>query len=180
MLGIYKEQISLTKEQKEAVGLLSIGSFLEYFDLTLYVHMAVLLNELFFESTDPHTASLMMAFTFCSTYVLRPVGALIFGWIGDTVGRKATVIITTFMMALSCFVMANLPTYAQIGVTASYVVTICRIMQGISSMGRSGRSTTLFNRTYSKITSTIFGSSINNGKCKSRCSMCLSYCFFIY
>ncbi|WP_425361801.1 MFS transporter [Candidatus Tisiphia endosymbiont of Mystacides longicornis] len=128
-------QTNLTKEQREAVGLLSIGTFLEYFDLMLYVHMAVLLNDLFFETTDPKTSSLMAAFAFCSTYLLRPFGALVFGWIGDNIGRKVTVIITTFMMAFSCFVMANLPTYAQIGVVASYLVTICRILQGMSSMG---------------------------------------------
>lgn len=129
------EQQSLTKEQKEAVGLLSIGTFLEYFDLMLYVHMAVLLNELFFPKTDPFTASLLAAFAFCSTYVLRPIGALIFGYIGDNIGRKATVIITTFMMAISCVIMANLPTYEQIGITAAWVITICRIIQGMSSMG---------------------------------------------
>ncbi|MCC8371802.1 MAG: MFS transporter [Rickettsia endosymbiont of Pseudomimeciton antennatum] len=128
-------QTSLTKEQKEAVGLLSIGTFLEYFDLMLYVHMAGLLNELFFEPTDPHTTSLMMAFAFCTTFVFRPIGAVIFGWLGDNIGRKFTVIITTFMMAASCLVMANLPTYAQIGVTATWIVTICRALQGISSMG---------------------------------------------
>src|SRR4029078_3416045 len=55
---------SLTREQKEAVGLLQIGTLLEYFDLMLYVHMAVLLNELFFPKTDPHTASLLTAFLF--------------------------------------------------------------------------------------------------------------------
>ncbi len=128
-------QTSLTREQKEAVGLLSIGTFLEYFDLMLYVHMAVLLNEIFFETTDSHTASLMAAFAFCSTYVFRPIGALVFGWLGDNIGRKSTVIITTFMMAVSCLVMANLPTYTQIGVAAAWIVTICRIVQGISSMG---------------------------------------------
>lgn len=97
--------------------------------------MAVLLNELFFPKTDPYTASLLAAFAFCSTYVLRPFGALIFGWIGDNIGRKATVIITTFLMSVSCVVMANLPTYAQIGLTAAWVVTGCRILQGLSSMG---------------------------------------------
>ena len=101
----------------------------------LYVHMAVLLNDLFFPKTDPHTASLLTAFAFCSTYVLRPIGALIFGWIGDHIGRKTTVIITSFMMALSCLMMANLPTYAQIGILASWIVTICRILQGMASMG---------------------------------------------
>src|SRR5579871_7035851 len=126
---------SLTKEQKRAVSLLSIGTFLEYFDLMLYVHMAVLLNELFFPKTDSRTASLLAAFTFCSSFVMRPFGALIFGWIGDHIGRKITVIITTMMMALSCVVMFVLPTYAQIGITASWGVTICRMIQGMSSMG---------------------------------------------
>ncbi|WP_375319041.1 MFS transporter [Candidatus Tisiphia endosymbiont of Oplodontha viridula] len=129
------QQTSLTREQKEAVGLLSVGTFLEYFDLMLYIHMAALLNELFFEPTDPKTNSLMSAFAFCSTFIFRPIGAVIFGWLGDNIGRKFTVIITTFMMAATCIVMANLPTYAQIGITATWIVTICRIVQGISSMG---------------------------------------------
>ena len=130
-----ENQQSLTREQKEAVGLLSIGTMLEYFDLMLYVHMAVLLNELFFPKTDPFTASLLAAFAFCSTYVLRPFAALVFGYIGDNIGRKATVIITTGIMSISCLVMANLPTYAQIGIGASWAITICRIIQGMSSMG---------------------------------------------
>jgi len=128
-------QTSLTREQKQAVGLLSIGTFLEYFDLMLYVHMAVLLNDLFFEPADPLTASLYTAFAFCSTYLLRPVGAILFGWIGDNIGRKHTVVITTAMMSVSCLIMSSLPTYAEIGVTASIVVTICRMVQGMSSMG---------------------------------------------
>ncbi|MDP3371727.1 MAG: MFS transporter [Candidatus Paracaedibacteraceae bacterium] len=126
---------SLTREQKETVGLLQIGTFLEYFDLMLYVHMAVVLNDLFFPKTDPHTAALLAAFAFCSTYVLRPIGALVFGYIGDNIGRKPTVIITTMMMAVSCIIMANLPTYAEIGIAAAWLVTACRITQGLSSMG---------------------------------------------
>ncbi|MCE2715937.1 MAG: MFS transporter [Pseudomonadota bacterium] len=125
----------LNRDQGESVALLSIGTFLEYFDLMIYIHMAVLLNELFFPKTDAHTASLLTAFAFCSTYLLRPIGALIFGYIGDHIGRKVTVVITTTMMSFSCLIMANLPTYAQIGITAAWVVTICRIIQGMSSMG---------------------------------------------
>lgn len=128
-------QTRLTREQKEAVGLLSIGTFLEYFDLMLYIHMAGILNELFFPKYDPHAAQLLSAFAFCGTYLLRPIGALIFGWIGDTIGRKVTVIITTFMMAFSCIIIASLPTYAEIGITAAVVVSICRIIQGMTSMG---------------------------------------------
>ena len=126
---------SLKREQKEAIGLLQIGTLLEYFDLMLYVHMAVLLNELFFPKTEPHTAALLTALTFCSTFVLRPFGALIFGHIGDTFGRKPTVVITTTMMAMSCVLMANLPTYAEIGISAAWIVILCRILQGFSSMG---------------------------------------------
>ena len=126
---------SLTREQKETIGLLQIGTFLEYFDLMLYIHMAVLLNELFFPKTDPQTATLLTAFAFSSTYVMRPIGALIFGWLGDNIGRRSTIIITTAMMSISCLIMANLPTYAQIGITAAWAVTLCRMFQGISSLG---------------------------------------------
>ncbi|KJV91673.1 MFS transporter [Rickettsia bellii] len=135
MLGYTKKQVSLTRNQKEAIGLLSIGTFLEYFDLMLYVHMALLLNDLFFPEADSRAATLYSAIAFCSTYVFRPIGALIFGRIGDTIGRKATVIITTFLMSLCCLIMANLKTYAEIGITATIVITVCRIAQGMSSMG---------------------------------------------
>lgn len=126
---------SLNREQKQATVLLQVGTFLEYFDLMLYIHMAVILNVLFFPKADPHTASLLGAFVFCSTFIFRPIGALIFGWIGDHIGRRSTIIITTSMMAVSCIVMANLPTYAQIGIAAAWIMTICRIAQGMSSMG---------------------------------------------
>ena len=135
MLGYEKEQRNLTRKQKEALGLLSLGTFLEYFDLMLYVHMTVLLNELFFPKINPYTTSLLAAFSFCSTFIFRPIGALIFGWLGDNIGRKSTIVITTFMMALSCVLMANVPTYQQIGLSAAILVTVCRIIQGISSMG---------------------------------------------
>jgi MFS transporter, MHS family, proline/betaine transporter len=122
-------------KKKEAIGLLSIGSFLESFDLWLYVHMAVLLNDLFFPEADPKGAALQRAFAYCSTFALRPFGTLLFGYIGDRIGRKATIVITTLMMAVACIVMAVLPTYAQIGLTASWIVILCRVLQGISALG---------------------------------------------
>lgn len=125
----------LTKELKNTFALLSLGTFLEYFDLMLYVHMAVLLNSLFYEQTDQYSVALLSAFGFSVTFVCRPIGAVMFGWIGDNFGRKPVLILTTIIMAISCFIMANLPTYAQIGFTASVVMTICRIMQSISSSG---------------------------------------------
>lgn len=125
----------LTKLNKESIGLLSIGTFLEYFDLMLYVHMAVILNELFFPQTDTNSGQLLAAFAFCSTFVFRPIGALIFGYIGDLVGRKIVIIVTTMLMATSCLVITILPPYAQIGITASWLMMLCRVIQGMSSMG---------------------------------------------
>ena len=127
----------LKVEQKEAVGLLSIGTFLEYFDIQLYVHMAVLFNEIFFPKTDSHVTALTHAFAFCSTYFFRPLGALFFGWLGDQIGRKTTVVITIFIMAVSCLIIGIMPTYAQIGITASCILTVVRIIQGMACTGES-------------------------------------------
>ena len=125
---------ALRQDQTEATILLQMGTFLEYFDLMLYVHMAVLLNELFFQKTDERTAALLYAFAFCSTYIMRPIGALLFGYIGDFIGRKTTVIITMLTMATSCIIMATLLPYSQIGITAAWLMLTCRMLQGLSSM----------------------------------------------
>ena len=125
----------LTRQQKESVFLLSIGTFLEYFDLMLYMHMAVLLNDLFFPQDDPAVAKILGAFAFASTYMFRPIGGFIIGILGDKIGRKKTVMITTFVMAGCCLTMAALPTYAEIGITATVVMILCRALQGFSSMG---------------------------------------------
>ncbi len=130
----FATQTEFSKSQKEAIVLLSIGTFLEYFDLMLYVHMAVLLNDLFFPKTDQCSVVVLSAFAFCSTYVMRPFGAVIFGIIGDNIGRKTTLIITTSMMSCTSMIIAILPTYSQIGLIATVLITICRIVQGISSM----------------------------------------------
>ena len=87
-----KNQNSLNRTQKEAICLLSIGTFLEYFDLMLYVHLAVLLNDLFFPQSDPTTKYLLSATAFSMTFILRPVGGFVIGRIGDAFGRKVTII----------------------------------------------------------------------------------------
>ena len=125
-------QEKLSKEQKEAVALLSVGTMLECFDVVLYMHMAVLLNDLFFPVSDSRIRAFIPAFSFLSTYFLRPFGALFFGYLGDTIGRKPTIILTTIVMSLCCITMAGLPTYEQIGITAPIVLTICRMLQGAS------------------------------------------------
>lgn len=125
----------LTRQHKESIVLLSVGTFLEYFDLMLYIHMAVLLNELFFPQGDPLIAQLLAAFAFCSTFLLRPIGGMLVGWIGDHIGRKSTIILTTSVMAITCIIMAIVGTYDEIGITASIIVIICRGLQGVSSLG---------------------------------------------
>ena len=128
-------QTILTKDQKEAVGILSIGTFLEQFDIMLYIHMTVLLNTLFFPHTDPSVTGLLSALTFSSTFIFIPIGAIVFGWIGDNVGRKATVVLTTLLTSLSCLAIAFLPTYDEIGIKASIIMIGCRILQSMASMG---------------------------------------------
>lgn len=125
----------ITRNQKQTIALIQIGTFLEYFDLYLYIHMAVLLNALFFPPTDLYTASLLTAFSFSSTFVLRPLGALFFGYIGDKYGRKSTIIVTTTLMAICSFLIASLPSYENIGIWASIILIACRMVQGFSSVG---------------------------------------------
>ncbi|HJD65642.1 MAG TPA: MFS transporter [Rickettsia endosymbiont of Bembidion nr. Transversale] len=101
--------------------------------MMLYVHMAVLLNKIFFSPDNPYLVKALSAFAYCSTFVFRPFGALLFGWIGDNIGRKPVIIITTIMMACTCIGMAILPSYDEIGFAATIMVTLFRAIQGISS-----------------------------------------------
>ncbi|RST71300.1 MFS transporter [Candidatus Aquarickettsia rohweri] len=126
---------NITKYQKNTIGLLSIGTFFEYFDFMLYVHMSTLLNDLFFPQTDPIVAKLLGVFALSVTFFFRPLGGVLIGKIGDVIGKKHTIIITTFIMGLSCFIMANLKTYVEIGILASFGVILCRILQSFSSLG---------------------------------------------
>jgi MHS family proline/betaine transporter-like MFS transporter len=97
--------------------------------------MAVVLNALFFPPTDPKSASLLGAFAFCSSFVFRPLGGLIFGWIGDKIGRKNTIFLITFLMGASCFGMYKLPEYSKIGIWASVFMLLLRILQGMTCLG---------------------------------------------
>ncbi len=128
---------NITRDQKDAIAILSVGTFLEFFDLKLYIHMAVILNSLFFPKTDPFSSSLLSSFAFCSSFIFSPIGAIIFGYIGDKVGRKATVFITTFLMGAACFTMYKLPEYSEIGIWASILMLACRAVQGMACLGES-------------------------------------------
>ena len=125
----------LDKSNLKIIALLSIGTFLEYFDLLLYVHLASLLNDLFFPQSNPTTAFLLSATAFAMTFILRPVGGFVIGRIGDSRGRLFTIALTTFIMAFTCLTMASIGTYQKIGITATIVIIGCRMLQGFSSLG---------------------------------------------
>jgi MFS family permease len=117
-----------------------IGTFLEYFDLMLYVHMASILNDVFFDTTSGFNEKYGAAFAFCSTFLLKPFGGFFMGYLGDKYGRKSVLIFSTSIMALCCLVIANLPPYAQIGISASITLTLCRLIQGFASIGETTSS----------------------------------------
>lgn len=123
-----------TKEIK-ILGTLSIGTFLEYFDFYLYLHFASVLNKVFFEIGDAHSTALLTSFAYVSAFAFRPIGAILFGYIGDKYGAKTVLNITFVLMGISCIGIATLPSYDNIGVFASVMLTLYRAMQGISSMG---------------------------------------------
>ncbi|WP_309131415.1 MFS transporter [Brevibacterium sp.] len=113
------------------------GSALEYYDFAVYgTAAALVLNILFFpETTAPGIAILLAMGTVGVAYVVRPLGALIMGPLGDRFGRKFVLMLTLFMMGISTFVVGYLPTYDQIGVWAPLLLVLCRIIQGLSASG---------------------------------------------
>lgn len=131
---IGEQRKSLTREQKETVGLLSIGTSLEMFDLFLYIHMAVLLDQIFFPKNDP-TSWILSNIAVCSAFVLKPIGGTILGWLGDRMGRTFVIFISTFFTGITCVAIAMMPTYQDIGILAAYAITCCRIIQGIMATG---------------------------------------------
>jgi MFS family permease len=128
-----KTQEKLTKDQIRAVTLLSIGSTLEYFDLMLYVHMGFILNDLFFPQNGFFSKAQIAVFTLWTSHALRPIGAMFFGHIGDLIGRKTAITLSATIMACCCITIAVLPTYQQIGIAAPIVLTLARMIQGVSA-----------------------------------------------
>lgn len=127
--------LGLKREEKDAIGILSIGTFLEYFDLLLYIHMITLLNNIFFAPADKANDALLASFAYCITYLVRPFGSVLIGWLGDIKGRKFTIQMTLYMTAISSITIFLLPPYEAIGVAASIIITLCRITQSLSSLG---------------------------------------------
>ncbi|TQR21417.1 MFS transporter [Psychrobacillus vulpis] len=115
------------------------GSVIEWYDFYLYgTATALVFSTLFFPNNDP-TVSVLIAFaTFGAGYAARPLGSIIFGHMGDKIGRKATLMLTLIGMGGSSFLIGLLPTYAQIGIWAPAILVILRLLQGIALGGEWG------------------------------------------
>jgi MFS family permease len=116
------------------------GTFLEWYDFLTFATLAVVFAPLFFPSSDPTTALLASLATFGVGMVVRPIGAAIFGSIGDRIGRRPVFMITITLMGFATFCVGFLPTYAQVGIWAPILLVSLRLLQGLSAGGEIGGS----------------------------------------
>ncbi|HIH2750135.1 MFS transporter [Burkholderia aenigmatica] len=121
----------------------TVGNALEYFDFTVYGFLALIIGKLFFPSFDAAGQLLLAVGTFGAGFVMRPLGGVVIGAYADRAGRKPAMVLTIFLMALGCGMIAVLPTYAEIGVAAPILIVVARSIQGFSAGGEFGASTTL-------------------------------------
>lgn len=121
-----------------------VGTALEWYDFFLYGTAASLVfNQLFFATKDPLVSTMAAFATFAVGFVARPIGALIFGRIGDKVGRRRALLITVVLIGCVTGAIGLLPTYAQIGVAAPVLLTSLRLLQGVAVGGEWGGAVTL-------------------------------------
>ncbi len=117
-----------------------IGNVIEYYDFALIGFLAVMMGKLFFPSEDPFLSLLGSFGAFAAGMIMRPLGALVFGHIGDRVGRRFALITSLIMMALPTFLIGFLPTYAQVGLIAPILLVLLRMIQGLSVGGEYASS----------------------------------------
>ena len=112
-----------------------IGNALEFFDFTLCGVFMMTLSMVFFPSTDPRIEILSGIFAFSAAFYTRPLGALLFGFLGDRYGRKKILSATVFLMGIPTFVIGVLPSYGSIGILAPIILIGCRLLQGLCTGG---------------------------------------------
>lgn len=117
-----------------------IGNVIEYYDFALIGFLAVAMGNLFFPSSDPFLSLLGSFGAFAAGMVMRPLGAIVFGHIGDRIGRRVALMSSLILMALPTFLIAFLPTYAQVGMVAPMLLVLLRMVQGLSVGGEYASS----------------------------------------
>lgn len=124
--------------RRKAVIAACIGNFIEYYDFVIYGYFATVIAGLFFPSNN-ETVSLLLTFSaFALSYLARPLGAIIFGFIGDKYGRRAPLTVAILLIAGCTTLIGLLPTYESIGIAAPIILTVARLLQGVSVGGEYG------------------------------------------
>jgi MFS family permease len=133
---------SMTKEERKVIFASSLGTVFEWYDFYLYGSLAAIIAKQFFAGTDPNTAFIFALLAFAAGFIVRPFGALVFGRLGDMIGRKYTFLVTIVIMGASTFIVGLLPNYNSIGVAAPIILIILRILQGLALGGEYGGAAT--------------------------------------
>ena len=137
-----KNQPELKPAEKRVIFASSLGTVFEWYDFYLYGSLAAIISRQFFSGVNPTAAFIFALLAFAAGFAVRPFGALIFGRLGDMVGRKYTFLITIVIMGTSTFVVGLLPSYASIGIAAPAILIGLRLLQGLALGGEYGGAAT--------------------------------------
>jgi MFS family permease len=129
-------------EVRRVIFASSLGTVFEWYDFYLYGSLAAIISRQFFSGVNPTAGFIFALLAFAAGFAVRPFGALVFGRLGDLVGRKYTFLVTIVIMGVSTFVVGILPSYAQIGIIAPVVLILLRLLQGLALGGEYGGAAT--------------------------------------
>src|SRR5215217_459480 len=130
------------RDLRRVVFASSLGTVFEWYDFYLYGSLAAIISRQFFSGVNPTAAFIFALLAFAAGFAVRPFGALVFGRLGDLVGRKYTFLVTILIMGASTFVVGILPSYAQIGMIAPVLLIVLRLLQGLALGGEYGGAAT--------------------------------------
>ena len=132
----------MSAEEKKVIFASSLGTVFEWYDFYLYGSLAAIIAKQFFSGLDEGSAFIFALLAFAAGFIVRPFGALVFGRLGDMIGRKYTFLVTILIMGLSTFIVGVLPNYASIGVAAPVILIGLRMLQGLALGGEYGGAAT--------------------------------------
>ena len=124
------------------IGASSVGTLIEWYDFYIFGSLATVIATKFFPDTNPTTAFLWTLATFAAGFIVRPFGAIVFGHLGDVIGRKYTFLVTLLLMGGATFAIGLVPSYSTIGVAAPIIVLVLRLLQGLALGGEYGGAAT--------------------------------------
>ncbi|MFJ4210104.1 MFS transporter [Paenarthrobacter sp. NPDC089675] len=127
---------------KKALGGTIVGNTMEWYDVGVFGYLITTMGPVFLPEADKSVQTLFLLGTFAATFIARPLGGVVFGWLGDKVGRQKVLAATLMLMAASTFAVGLLPGYAQIGIWAAALLVILKLVQGFSTGGEYAGATT--------------------------------------